>query len=392
MVTAQAAFAQSLSVVIGRNDTLPAVFLKAIRTTTSTSLSGQDPFRLVEHPVSVPNFLEGDSGFRTAIKMFDRLPGRSGALPTDDAHTILAALTKISKDVEFSSRILSDLEKQQLKEARKLLFQDENQTVPTSTYSTYLTFKSQRDEQARLLRSETTPAGRANILQKIANINQNWEISGFKNDVELALARIASLDDRGPSTQFAEWKNLISDGSEIRPSSISSAFVEPSWIRFSASVALDDPEAFSLLVDGAKSPLPQPTRLSFEFLRLQISRNALEARFLFDTTWRNKFGFILSDGNSATDDDSELLPRVVSELILVKNVEIALAADITPGAMAALKSGRIISLLGFPLQQEGIRDAVFQLRYLGSARPSIVGYAILEMPKIPNPAPGRNWN
>jgi hypothetical protein len=147
-----------------------------------------------------------------------------------------------------------------------------------------------------------------------------------------------------------------------------------------------------LLIDGVRSQLPKPGRLSFDFVRLQISRSALEARFLFDTTWRNKLGFVLSDGNPATDEDSELLPRVVSELILVKNVEMTFSADISLGAIGALKAGRSISLMGLPIQQDGTRDAVFQLRYLASGPPSIVGYTILEMPKIPNPAPGRTWN
>lgn len=154
------------------------------------------------------------------------------------------------------------------------------------------------------------PAQRANLEA----LKTEWITSGFKNEVEMAQAKFASLGARSPMLTWAEWNSRFNKDIDTLTGAANASSVFPSF--FSPSNAIDDDawQSFKLSAEEVKVLLneaPPELRerfnadnaaagnksLTFEFSSAAIQRPWLASDVFKARFWRfSDAGRVLSDG------------------------------------------------------------------------------------------------
>lgn len=345
-------------------------------------------------PITVPNWLRSAADFGNTLRQLDTVPSRDGRLPPPGAPTLLELAKRLAGTVELSARTPSAGERAELEAARRFLFAAGSNT-PSPVYARYMSFKQQYDEAVAAFSQEHNEAQRQSLRSRISNIERDWELFGRRAEVDSALQTISRLDDPPHTEGLASWRALIERGTLVPVDPLAAAVASGAWVRLSLSSA-EVRLPLSLSIARRRGPpqdlvLPAPAQLSLEFSIFEIPRPALAHAFLDDRTWRSRDGLLLSDGDPNSDFPSELIPRFVSHLVLIRNVEVTFERDLEDSVGRVLQGDESISLSGYPLRSAAGAALVFQPRAIFAGNPAILAIGITSLRRAPNPSPDRQW-
>lgn len=350
----------------------------------SVGVTTKPSLQTLQQHIELPNWLDRNATFLSALAQFDTIPDASGRLPSG-APSLKKVLSDSAGVVEFSKPIGTD--SSNVAAAYKILFADEDHKSPSKNYKEYLQRKEEYEAQATLLKTTTDPARKAVLIASLQKLNTNWSLFGHKSEIEAALAIVSSNQDASSSGSYNSWKASIPDGSSIDPLFLAYAVGRTDWIRISVSSDALKKAVLNLHMDGTAIVIPAISRLTFEYISLNLRRPALEHPFLSDDTWRFKNGLVLSEGD-ASSSASELLPRYVGGLVLIRNIELAFAEQLSTEALSALSQSGEAELGGWRFNTAG---SYFQQKLLSLTRPAITSYVVYRLQKTPNPSSNRSW-
>jgi hypothetical protein len=365
---------------------------------TQTAGMSADP-AITVHPLNpsllVPDWQESDTNFAETLARFDTVPAPDGTFPTNSV-SIPQILKSIGSDVELGRRELTESDKDTLKRAQDLLYLDPATKEPTAAYLEYLAFEKKYNSLKMQFDSETNEAARIGLRAQMDALKQNWEIFGRRSEMENALAIVASLTPNEGDQLYASWLQTVDQGSSLEPRDLSTLLGAPNWVHISFTPRPDSLDSRLAELGRAKLTLGNGgmlriTTVSFDFARFNIRRRILDHPFLGETNWRLKDQRLLSDGDPATTDGSELLPRVVDQLILIRNIEIHFSPDLPLQARDALMKQPTAVVAGLVLANRASSRVVYQPGYIGTAQSIIIALAIKDLPRIPNPSPSQRW-
>lgn len=345
-------------------------------------------------PITVPNWLKGATDFGNTLRQLDTVPSRDGRLPPPGTPTLLELAKRVSETVELSARTPGAGERAELEAARRFLFAGGSNT-PSPVYARYISFKQQYDEAVAAFSQERNEAQRQILRSRISNIERDWELFGRRSEVDSALQTVSRLDDPPHTEGLASWRALIERGTLMPVDSLAGAVASGSWVRLSLSSAEVRLPLSLSVVRRQGGPqdiqLPPPAQLSLEFTVFEIPRPALAHAFLDDRTWRSRDGLLLSDGDPNSDTSAELMPRFVSHLVLIRNLEVTFERDLDDSVGRALQGDESILLSGYPLRSGSGAALVFQPRAIFVGNPAILAIGITNLRRTPNPNPDRQW-
>ena len=346
---------------------------------------------LINPPILFPNFITEDVDFADFLQRLERVPTADGTLGDLSQEDITTVLLSISEDTELSTLVLNDFEQALLNSALEILYLDVQESIPTQAFAEYMEHEDNYNEIASRLEIESNLAQRTNLLTRLNQIERDWRLFGYKDEIEAALDQLSELQE-GPNSEMLEsWRNTISDTQAFLLTTIESSLLTSDWIRVSISSPEVEEISPILVVDHAEYGLPHVERLSFDFTVVPIQWPALTHPFIADDTWRTTSGKIISDGDTSSTADNELVPRVVSGLLIIKNFELVFDQSIEQSVVEALANAERVSVSGVPLQDLASGGPSFQRRLLTSSNPAVISAIVSEVRRSPSPDPSRRW-
>ncbi|MES0179658.1 hypothetical protein NKJ86_13800 [Mesorhizobium sp. M0025] len=348
-------------------------------------------FRALADAGVFPNLIDGNKDFENRISISEKIPAKDPLADPSKAAALVDTLSKLRDDVQFGNKALDSSDAAVLAAAKLLLYAN-TQDTPTEAYKSYLSYSDQYKTQVTQLQQETNPATRVSIQNRISQLERDWELFGMRNEIEAALQQISDLEPASSAPLFNEWLTLLNktDPSE-NIATIRDALSNSDWIRVSASSGDLGALKLTLKLDGGSFDLPQISRVSFDVTVGIMPHAFLNHPFLTNTRWRTRSGLVLSDGNVVTDDPSEILPRVASGFVIVKNLDITLSSAADRSALVSLGRSRAASLSSLTIKSKGSPEPAYQLRSISVSGPILLAITIDELAKLPNPAVGLNW-
>ncbi len=340
----------------------------------------------------IPNMLTNDDRFKKSLAAFNVVPKTDGSLGDQGGANISTLLGQIAANVEFGQPDLTPSDEDQISKANSILYTNTTLGLKTEEYKKYLEYKSQYDDVTQALKSLSDPSQRAPLLAKARQIEREWGLFGNKGKIDTALGVVSSLAANDGPRLLRSWQSSISSGSDLRPESFFGLFSASEWLRVSLSST--DLKQLQLAARGPSevNDLPSLQSISFDYTVFRIVRPALQHPFLQDHSWRTTNGFIISGGNPAMPSASELIPQVVSALIVVKNVELTFTDPLSTEVDDLLHSSKPVSISGIVMRADGTAGLSYQARYVATGVPNLIGYLSESLPKIPDPTPGRSWS
>jgi hypothetical protein len=376
-----------------RSNALQSYLISAVKSmlNPTTSLSTKDiNFQISPHAVVTPNFASRDKAFANMLSSYDGVPDPKGNLPKAGSKSIKELLAQFQDSVEIGQRPVSEEQKADLSEAKNTLYKNVDKKTPTPKYTKYLKYRADMETATTQL-AAADPASRPALLVKIQQLDSDWSVFGSREEIDAALAVLDASGQTNSQTSYQSWKVMVADGKVTDAAKFLNGLYRSSWLRASfASDKLSSLNVALVNLESGKKIEINLSRIAFDYAIIDIDRLELNHQFLSDTTWRTKSGFVLSDGNDAADTPSEVLPRYVSSLIVVKNLELFLTNDLDAGRMKELVAGNSAEISGIPFLAGG-EAAVLQTKFIEIAAPVVIGYGWKALDKIPNTEPGLIW-
>jgi len=363
-------------------DALPGALFPSLEIVQSRSVRPLSP------TTSVPNNVAANLEFSNELKAFDQIPSVSGLSTSGD--TFEDAIDVIGGDIEFSSRELTSDEKERLRSAELLLFIGTDKT-PSPALVKYRDFERLYQDLVDQYAVETNSAKRANLQTRLAQTERDWQLFGSRDEIKAALIQVDKLSAADNESLQDQWLRLGGDYRHFNATELSALINGAAWLRVSSGSANLGGLKISLAGTSEELDLPVLRRLSFDFGIVQISRPILTSPLLLDHTWRLHSGAVLSDGNSEADSPNEILPRVNSGIILIKNLELFFAEPLSERALDSLSNGSSESIDGVHLVGPGVSAPAYQDQSITVPGPVIVATVVDELKKIPDPDVGREW-
>jgi len=332
---------------------------------------------------------------QSQFEIFNRVPltGDGAFLPRRE--DVLSQLKVLDSNVEISPLSLSSDQRQSLLEARRLLYIDALQVLKTRDYERYLEYEGKYVKLKSSLDAASSPAERSSLQQQVAIARQDWDTYGNRAVISQALDTVARYGEDKSKQLREDWsKSLTPEGIGDFSQFWQIFSSTTDWISISISSQLLDPsQSFSVTTSSGTTQLPPRsiTQISFQYRFYKIPRRSLTHPFLQTRNWRNSKSYVLSDGLAA-DSPSELLPRVVTSLLVVKNLEIIFEPSSSWQLVdQALAKDPTVTLSGLALKSQNKTVAVSLPNYLLVATPFIAGAVVSDVPQIPATGPSDSW-
>jgi hypothetical protein len=350
---------------------------------SSTPTSQSDYFQRSLNQLVLPDYLIGDRWFLDRLREFDGIPTAAGDGKFEQGGSLPERLESIAGIIEFSSLSLSPEEKTEVRDAQKVLYFDFLNLIPSEAYIAYSKYKDQYDQANSELSGAPTQQ-RPLILGRMRQIERDWTLFGHRSDVDSALSILQKYQTGNAAASSKEWLSSLPDSASTNAAPLADAFQRTDWIKVTKA---DDTirKRGSLTVGQSVSDVPALSRLSLEFQIVKVNRPALQNAFLADRTWRLKNGEVLSGGANA------LVPRYISSLLLVRNVEMVFDAEIKQASFAGVANSPTVSIDNLTVRSDNRGCLVYQAKYFRSCTTSILGYVVSHLPLIPNPDPNRTF-
>lgn len=356
--------------------------------------------QVLSEPIILEDYTGIPSQDETTFTLFDRVPASGASLFLTDpkAPTISEILAKIIPLIQLGKVVLTQEEEQEVRDATNFLYENGDHNKPSAKYAKYLDFQSRYNALTKSLQSATSAAEKANIQTQISILERNWSLSGYREDVDSNLNILASKGGEDTAAIKADWVATVKASKSGDYGQVWPALARfNDWVITNASLP-QPTHKIPLLSKGAKSEqwsqvqISEPTQLAMRICRVGITRPALEHPFFRSRQWKINGAWVLSDGNPLRDVDSELMPRIVSELVLVKGIEIVLGSEEDWKIIAtALKNSAEVKLGGLPIQHQAKKGYYLAPKMLALIQPYVIGVVISAVPKIPDPLPGLKY-
>lgn len=344
--------------------------------------------RAIDPALVFPNRIAHATELSAKLSRFDLVPAPSNM--TEPDLRVSAAFDKLETDIEFSTRVLTEVEREELREAERLLFIGTDRT-PSPDLAQFKEFEKTFDELVAQLAAETNPAAQSTIRARITQTERDWELFGRRDDIRAALLKVEALTQPDNQSLLQQWRGAVAEPNALSTQYLSSELARLSWLRVSAGSSNLLEATVSVRANSDTYELPQLSRVALDVSLLPISRPPLDSPLLLNKTWRLHSGAVLSDGNPSLDGPEELLPRVVSALVLVKNVELFFREEISDDVLDILEGSGGLFLGGIELPDTKLAPRAFQSDSVTIVGPAVIGVLVEELGKIPNPDTGREW-
>ncbi len=352
----------------------------------SNSLVVSRKYTPLDQAQTAPNYLVLNKNFNEYLSSFDRLPSQDGS--TKEQPGVKAQLSQLVGDIQFGTRKLTGPQSDELEQARTLLFEG-GDDKPSKAYEKYLDYERQYNDEVEKLSAEIDPAKRASMQTRIAQIERDWRLFGMRDEIAAALNVVADLSPANVKDLYEDWTKTLSgyDPEYLLP--LDQSLTSSEWLK--VSVSSGSIRDFKVVMDvgGKRVQLPRLRRLSFDVGVVNLPRPPVSHPLFLDSTWRTKSGRVLSDGNPDADDAGELLPRVNSALVVVKNLELHFSEPIEPSHLAQLaqsKDSRLSSI-----NVKGVAGLSYQQKLISLSSLVVVGLIVDNLTKLPNPDLDLDW-
>ncbi|MBL1255962.1 hypothetical protein [Methylocystis sp. Sn-Cys] len=370
------------------NPSLASVVVMAISDASALSASPKRLIAFESAGAQIPSNLLRDQSFLKRATIFDNIPLDNGQPSSVSMYEVLR---NASSSIEIGAVSLSSDQKQELSKAEGLLYSDSKIHSPSPQLLAYSKYKGQSDALKQKL---TTPslsnADRLQILNELKSVEIDWRLYGYKEDVEQAMQTMRRYS-QGATTELRDnWIKTLDEETEFDVKMLDAAFGRSDWSRLTFSAQKYNLNVKVSYGGGTSSTTDKTATISFDFLFVPLRRSVIEHPFLVDTGWRLKGGEqVISDGVSGASA-RELIPKLYTALVLIKNVEIGLTSPMDGVFIDGLSKAASVDISGFAVSRD-LSTPIYQSKYVGVPRVYIVGAAVEELPKIPNPEPGRIW-
>ncbi len=364
---------------------LAAALIAAIRDASSLAASDQKKVVALSNRILVENNLLRNKSFIQKLLTFDMLPSDSGQ---PSAESLFKILVNAANGIEIGKVSLNGNQKQELADAEKLLYSDTRSHAPSPQLLSYSKYKTKSDSlKEKLTNRSLSSTDRLLIMDEIKSNDTDWRLYGYRVDIEQAM-QVMRRYSQGFTTELRDsWINALGAETQFDVRSLDAAFGRSDWSRLTFST-----QKYNLSIkvsyEGSSSTASDKAIVSFDYLFVPLRRAVLEHPFLVDTGWRLKGGEqTISDGIEGASD-RELIPRIYSNVILIKNLEVNLIDPMDGSFIDGLSKATSADLSGFTFSNS---EACYQGKYICLPRAYIIGAVIEELQKIPNPEPGRIW-
>ncbi|SHN35174.1 carboxypeptidase-like regulatory domain-containing protein [Gracilibacillus kekensis] len=292
-------------------------------------------------------------------------------------------LDHIFANVTLAKNKLSEKEKQELQSAKDFLYQpitnEENEAAMMP--SAHLIAYREREEQYFDVQQELHEAiikhkyeedpqqqelNEVHVQQLESQVKQvvrDWEVMGYKSEIEKAFATIDELSGLGIQQLWANWKDDFNRSSRtdvlIDREFYETSFIPPAFYKDDQRakwtiVTLNREEISELLKNGyySKSELTTDDEIEeaqldidiievkAEVIRVEIVRNWFQPSLLMNQNWKwQNDSELLSDGE---DPPVGILPAYPTAMLFVRNVSITLEKESkkNESAITDLQEGR----------------------------------------------------
>jgi hypothetical protein len=355
-------------------------------------------FRLLPEPRFVVPQADGAYSFAE----FDRIPAGPGVAAVDTlgltSDELLTQLRRLEETIELSEPELTRDQEASLASARALLYENARTQEPTQAHRTYLEFDKRYNGLRAQLTNATNAAERASLQLEMRTTEQDWNTYGRRLQIAQALDAVARFTPEQTGRLREAWRAALTASSGADYARVFPAIAGSSgWTALTVPVPADQSAGRMTLTkrNGSGPPVSQDlagvAQLSMRVLVWRIPRPVLEHPFLRSPNWRSKQSFVLSDGLPISAP-SELVPRVISALVLGKGLELTFSSDTSWQTVSqALATSDTVSLGGLTLKTPSAGSPFASPGYVGASAPFVLGVVVSEIPKIPNPSPNDDW-
>ena len=371
-------------------NSIPHIMVDLIRKGTSidaappANYSKSRQILTLAKPVIAPNVFDHDPDFSRVLDGFDKIPviaNNELELGTVSIYQTLAAL---KNDIVVSAGEPTATNSASLDQARKLLFKPNG--LPTDDYSTYLRFESDHKRMLDKIKAETDPANQEQQRTALIRQEREWEILGNRSAIASAISQFESGKKQSDPSRVQTWLSVVRP-LQI-PQTLSLALAGTQWLRFSYSNTSAKPIS-ATTPSGTSVDLGKLRRISFDATIVWLDRAYLTSPFLADRGWKTRSGRVVSTGMDRTTED--LVPEVISGLLIAKNVELQTADDLPGQILDLLREGQDFNIDGIAITKKQTIPYGFQTNQMTFLGPIILGAVVDHLRKIPDPAPGREW-
>jgi hypothetical protein len=371
-------------------NSIPQIMMDLIRKGTNIDATspanyarGRQILKLAK-PAIAPNDFYHNEDFSRVLAAFDNVPVIKNNEVNLGQKSVSQALVDLKDDLLLSVSEQSVTNNASLDQARKLLFKPNG--LPTDEYATYLRYESDHKRMLDKLKVENDPASQQQQRVALVQLEREWELLGQRTTIALAVSQYESVRRQSDPARMQTW--LASIKPLLLPDALSLALTGNQWLRFSysntSSNAISATTPTAMVIN-----LGKVQRISFDAAIVWLDRAYLANSFLTDRGWKTKSGRVVSTGADGTIDD--LVPEVISGLLVAKNVELQLTNELPDRVMNFLKKKQDISIDAFLLTGEPNISYGFQARQLTLPGPIVLGAIVDYLRKIPDPAPAREW-
>lgn len=340
-----------------------------------------------EPAILFPAFGESVVEVEVELEALDEIVRTEDELGSDTQ--IGSTLKQLLADIEFGTRTLSASEQASYDAALALLYGDDGK--PSSLYANYLDYERRYEELAVQLAAETNAAARASLQTRMRQIEQDWSLFGSRAEVQAALLQQRYLAPTDADAELRRFRQLVDEYHPPSLAALEQRLQQSDWLRVSGSSQELSGIEPVLSAGVLKVKLPPVVRISFDVSVVELSRVVLADPLITGTNWRLKSGLVLSDGNAAVDAPEELMPRVNSSAVVVKNLELLFASDLPMESASAVAKFRPATLDGMPIVTEQSAAVAMQRRTITVTGPMVVGVFVDDLIKSPNPSIGLEW-
>jgi len=391
----EAAFATYALAQPPQSAALPRVFRSAL-----LQLFPESPTEVVE---SLPQPLCLGSGIRNAkelnqqLGVFETVPRTAGSTFEAGPTTLMAQLRRLNQTIEISNPHLSASQEAEVERARNLLYAPGTRDTPTEPYRKYLDYQHrERDLSKKLAGADPTTGGQAVLTQELLDLRRDWSLYGDRAELEHALNTLHQFGTADARALHDSW-TLALQGDQVGDYAGILRLVAnmDGWTALTVPVGTQVANTATIVLNDHRRPRREiPLRglaqISFRAAIYKVPRPALAHQFLLSPNWRSMDSFVLSDG-LPTDSPSELVPRAVTSLVVVKGVEYRFEGEtITADVIQAINAGADVTIGGFPAGGQSIASFTSP-SYIATSNPCIVAALVALLPKIPNTSPTDRW-
>ncbi|MBL8829958.1 MAG: hypothetical protein JNM18_23465 [Planctomycetaceae bacterium] len=335
-------------------------------------------------PVLLPDLLTDADTLPGQLDFLHSIPKRNPVIFSSTGMSISTQMNRLAPMITIAAERTPEEEADYQALKAKLFLPGGAKTPP---YKAYLAYAEKLQEIRDMIAKPPPTMAELNQLQmRETTLREEWRERPDSTAIETAALRFREFDVTAEVELLKAWKQRIA--AETTPVIRWSDLADPAGWR---QVSFSNAATHALLLKGTSkrggaaqeevfNVKPGDVSLSLRLRRVSLAHTALPADALTSRLWKSA-SLQISDGNDQQDTATELVPRLVSEIIVAKEIELRYADEtVWDHVRRFLTDHSQISVGGLALA-----DGAFYLLPGSVAvnRPSIVGVYVKAVPASP---------